>query len=142
MFIRVKSSPNSKGRSVQIVQSQRKGDKITQRIVRHVGMGYDDEEIAALKLLAASIKDKLEQGGQQFLFKPEEITKLGPSKSKYGHEDYIVDLHDLLRSKDLSVAFMRYTEPSTIRWDTLKSSQCFQGHGLLYLKRYRHCKNC
>jgi len=73
MFIRVKSSPNSKGRSVQIVESQRKGDKITQRIVRHVGMGYDEEEIASLKLLAASIKDKLEQGGQQFLFKPEEI---------------------------------------------------------------------
>jgi transposase len=105
MFIRVKSSPNSKGRSVQIVESQRKGGTITQRIVRHVGMGYDDEEIASLKLLAASIKDKLEQGGQQFLFKPEQIRGLSPSKSEYSHKDYIVDLHDLLEEQRLIGGF-------------------------------------
>lgn len=105
MFIRVKSSPNSKGRSVQIVESQRKAGKITQRIVRHVGMGYDEEEIASLKLLAASIKDKLEQGGQQFLFKTEEITRLAPSKREYEHKDYIVDLHHLFEEQRLIGGF-------------------------------------
>ncbi len=63
MFIRVKSSPNSKGRSVQIVD------------------------------------------GQQFLFKPEEITRLAPSKREYGHKDYIVDLHDLFEEQRLIGGF-------------------------------------
>ena len=77
MFIRVKTSPNSKGKSVQIVQSIRKGERVTQKIIRHVGMAYDEDELKKLKLLAESIRMKLEAGAQQFLFKPEEIVKLG-----------------------------------------------------------------
>jgi transposase len=100
MFVRVKTSPNSKGSSVQIVQSVRRGSSVTQKIVRHVGMGYDDDEITSLKVLAQSIKEKLEAGGQQFLFKPEEIVSLGP-KRKYDASDYNVNLGDLFEEQRL-----------------------------------------
>ncbi|NQT66196.1 MAG: IS1634 family transposase [Actinobacteria bacterium] len=95
MFVRVKTSPNSVGKSVQIVQSVRKGERITQKIVRHIGMAYDEDELKKLKSLAQSIKLKLEAGGQEFLFKPEEIVKLGDSGKKYKDSDYIVNVKNL-----------------------------------------------
>lgn len=101
MFIRVKTSPNSVGKSVQIVQSMRKGERITQKIVRHVGMAYDEDELEKLKLLAQSIKMKLEAGAQQFLFKPEEIVKLGESKKQYKDSDYIVNVKNLVEEQRL-----------------------------------------
>ena len=102
MFVRVKTSPNSAGRSVQIVQSVRKADRVSQKIVRHVGMAYDDDELEKLKLLAESIKLKLEAGGQQFLFKPEEIIKLSDSGKKYEDKDYIVNVKDLKEEQRLT----------------------------------------
>ncbi|MCG9479199.1 MAG: IS1634 family transposase [Actinomycetia bacterium] len=102
MFVRVKSSPNSAGRSVQIVQSIRKADRVSQKIVRHVGMAYDDDELSKLKLLAESIKLKLEAGGQEFLFKPEEIVKLGNSGKKYANRDYIVNVKNLKEEQRLT----------------------------------------
>ena len=101
MFIRVKTSPNSKGQSVQIVQSVRKGDSVTQRIVRHVGMAYDETELESLKLLAESIRSKLAANGQEFLFKPEEVTKLAKSKKIYADCDYIVNVVDLIEEQRL-----------------------------------------
>lgn len=100
MFIRVKTSPNSRGKSVQIVQSIRRGERVSQKIVRHVGMAYDDEELEKLKLLAESIRIKLETGNQQFLFKPEEIAKLTNTKT-YADSDYQVNLKDLTEEQRL-----------------------------------------
>ena len=101
MFIRVKTSPNSKGKSVQIVQSIRKGERVTQKIIRHVGMAYDEDELEKLKLLAESIRMKLEAGAQQFLFKPEEIVKLGETKKQYKDSDYIVNVKNLVEEQRL-----------------------------------------
>ena len=101
MFIRVKTSPNSRGKSVQIVQSIRKGERVTQKIIRHVGMAYDEDELKKLKLLAESIRMKLEAGAQQFLFKPEEIVKLGESKKQYKDSDYIVNVKNLVEEQRL-----------------------------------------
>src|SRR5665811_625077 len=102
MFIRVKTSPNSKGQSVQIVQSVRKGDSVTQRIVRHIGMAYDETELESLKLLAESIRAKLAANGQEFLFKPEEVIKLTKSKKIYNASDYIVNVADLIEEQRLT----------------------------------------
>lgn len=101
MFVRVKTSPNSVGKSVQIVQSVRKADRVTQKIVRHIGMAYCQDELEKLKLLAESIKLKLEAGGQEFLFKPEEIVKLGDSGKKYKEQDYIVNVKNLAEEQRL-----------------------------------------
>lgn len=75
MFVRVKTTPNSPRQSVQIVASVRRGDKVTQKIIRHVGIALDDYELGKLKLLAESIRIKLEADGQELLFSPEEIAK-------------------------------------------------------------------
>ena len=102
MFVRVKTSPNSVGKSVQIVQSVRKADRVSQKIVRHIGMAYDQDELEKLKLLAESIKLKLEAGGQEFLFKQEEIVKLGDSGKKYKDSDYIVNVKNLKEEQRLT----------------------------------------
>src|SRR4030066_1956885 len=99
MFIRVKTSPNSRGKSVQIVQSIRKGERVTQKIIRHVGMAYDEDELENLGQLAQSIRMKLEAGAQQFLFKPEEIVKLGGSKKQYKDSDYLVNVKNLVEEQ-------------------------------------------
>ena len=51
MFVRVKSTPNSPRQAVQIVQSVREGDKVRQKILRHVGVAMNDAELARLSQL-------------------------------------------------------------------------------------------
>ena len=51
MFVRVKSTPNSPRQSVQIVESVREGDKVRQKILRHVGIAMNDAELARLSQL-------------------------------------------------------------------------------------------
>jgi len=65
-----------------------------------MGVAYDEDELKKLKLLAESIRIKLEAGGQQFLFKPEEIVKL-KSKEKYADSDYQVNLKNLIEEQRL-----------------------------------------
>jgi transposase len=102
MFVRVKTSNNGATTFVQIVQSIRKGERVSQKIVRHVGVAYDKDELEKLKLLAQSIKLKLEAGGQQFLFKPEEIIKLAGSGKEYPEKDYIVNVVNLKEEQRLA----------------------------------------
>jgi transposase len=104
MFVRVKTNPNSLRRSVQIVHSVRKGKKVSQQIVRHVGIAYDEKELEQLKNLAESIKFKLENTVQPPLFSPEELDRLRnlpirdgiTSKVAESSEAYRVNLKDIL----------------------------------------------
>ncbi len=76
MFVRIKTTPKSPRKSVQIVQSFRIGSKVRQRIVKHIGIAADDNELEELKSLAYSIKTKLELSGALPLYTPGEIEKL------------------------------------------------------------------
>ena len=102
MFIRVKTTPNSPRKSVQLVESVRVGDKVRQKIVKHIGIALDDKELEELKVLGASIKRKLELENTLPLFTPEEIdkeinkAKKRIEKDKYSDEDYIVNIKDLI----------------------------------------------
>lgn len=97
MFIRVKTTPNSPRKSIQIVESNRCGSKVSQKIVRHVGIAMDDNELEQLKHLAAEIIAKMTVSSdgmqQQNIFDnddlvPDDFTfamekaKLGRSKRK------------------------------------------------------------
>ncbi len=73
MFVRVKSTPNSPRKSVQIVESRRVNGKVRQRIVKHIGVAHDEKELEELKALANSIKSKLELDEQLPLYTQEEI---------------------------------------------------------------------
>jgi len=107
MFIRVKSTPNSPRKSVQIVHSQRVGSKVKQKIIKHVGIAVDDKELEELKSLANSIKAQLEAKEQLPLYTPQEIEDLAlrarEKKDKQNstlqeekREDYDVNLLDIL----------------------------------------------
>ena len=52
MFVRVKTTPNSPRRSVQVVESVRSADAVRQRIVRHMGIALDADEEAKLRVMA------------------------------------------------------------------------------------------
>lgn len=56
MFVRIKSTPNSPRKTVQICENFRDGDRIKQRIVRHVGVAKDESHLIELKKLAEQIK--------------------------------------------------------------------------------------
>lgn len=69
MYIRVKTTPNSPRKSVQIVESIRIGTKVKQKILRYVGIAMDDKEEQKLKDLAREIMAKmLIEKEQQSLF--------------------------------------------------------------------------
>ena len=76
MFVRVKSTPNSPRQSVQIVASERLGDKVIQRIIRHVGIALNDEELVHMKELAEFIKAGLEEQSAPALFRPDEFARM------------------------------------------------------------------
>jgi len=101
MFVRIKSTPNSPRKSVQIVQSIRSGDKISQKIIRHVGIAMDDAELEQLKLLAESIKIKLEESGQELLIGPEQMAKIGKEykDKKAKEDDYKVNLKNVVEEQ-------------------------------------------
>lgn len=82
MFVRVKTSPNSPKKSVQIVQSIRKGKSVSQKIVRHVGTALDNNELIKLKELAEYIKAKLESSTNPTLFTPETAAEMAIEAKK------------------------------------------------------------
>lgn len=75
MFVRIKTTPNSPRKSVQIVESVRDGTKIKQRIVRYVGIAMDDQELKRMVELAEHIKSKIEHDHVPTLFGPEEMAE-------------------------------------------------------------------
>ncbi len=56
MFVRVKKDTDRDRYRVQIVQSVRDAGRVRQKVVRHVGIGRNESEVAALKALAETIK--------------------------------------------------------------------------------------
>jgi len=104
MFVRVKSSPNSPRKSVQIVHSERINGKVKQKIIKHIGIAYDENELEELKLYANRLKIELELKSQLPLYSIEEIEtlekKAKESKKeqevKDNREDYEVNLLDLI----------------------------------------------
>ena len=76
MFIRVKTTPNSPKKAVQIVESVRTGNKVSQKIVRHVGTALSDMELLKMKELAQYIKAELEQEASPMLFAPEDLARM------------------------------------------------------------------
>jgi len=104
MFVRVKSTPNSPRKSVQIVHSERINGKVKQKIIKHIGIAYDENELEELKLYANRLKIELELKSQLPLYSVEEVEKLAEKAKeskkeqevKENREDYEVNLLDLL----------------------------------------------
>lgn len=101
MFVRIKSKSKDKyNKSVQLVESKRVDGKVKQKIVKHIGVAYNDEQLDELKLLAKSIQIQLENLNEESLFKPEELIKDLTLEEEidttpYSDEDYNVDIREL-----------------------------------------------
>ena len=100
MFVRVKTTPNSPRKSVQLVESVRTGGKVKQKILRHIGIAMDDDELQRLKELGELVKAKLEAQHQSSLFTPEMTARqvLQARQQQSVDEPIMVDLK-LLREE-------------------------------------------
>jgi transposase len=83
MFVRVKLKSNGK-KSIQIVESYRRADKVSQKIVRHVGQAANEREVEELTRLAKSIIVEMETQRQPCLpfIEPTKLVKELRSKKK------------------------------------------------------------
>ena len=122
MFVRVKSTPKSPRKSVQIVQSTRVNGKVKQTIVKHIGVAANDEELEELKSLANSIKIKLELDTQLPLYTAAEIDKLEkynkkPSKNEKNKNSLVkaINQQDLnINRKDYDVNLLDIIEEDRV----------------------------
>lgn len=103
MFVRVKTTPNSPKKAVQIVENIRVGNKVKQRIIRHIGVALTDEELERLKDLGEFIKASLEKSN---LFSPHDMAQIYIHARKKKEEDkqsLTVDLKNLREEKRIVV---------------------------------------
>jgi hypothetical protein len=100
MFIRVKTSPKTNKKAIQIVESKRIGNKIVQNIIRHIGMASNDEEVEKLKEFAIFVKTKLEQTNQLSFYSIDELIKLNKnSLNTIKEDDYKIDFRESKEEK-------------------------------------------
>lgn len=99
MFVRIKSTPYSPRKSVQIVESRRVEGKIKQVILRHVGVANDEQELLRLKALAEVLAHRMRMEGESAnLFLPEQL----PSRAAKARQ-VPVDVADEMESAPLKV---------------------------------------
>jgi transposase len=101
MFVRVKPKPNGK-KSIQIVESYRRADKVSQKIVRHVGQAATDREVEEMTRLAQSIITEMETEKQPSLpfLDPIKILKKNHQKKESSDSVKIKDLREEQRIID------------------------------------------
>jgi transposase len=87
MFIRIKTTPNSPKKAVQIVESVRDGDRVKQRIIRHIGQAEHEKEIEKLIELAEYAKARMENEHQMSLWPPEELAEMAIKVRREKKED-------------------------------------------------------
>ena len=103
MFVRIKTTPNSPRRSVQLVEGVRDGGKVRQRIVRHIGVAMDEDELERLRRLGEYVKAKLTDERQPALFAPEKIAEqvIRVGRRGDGKQELPVDLKQLVEEQRL-----------------------------------------
>lgn len=82
MFVRVKSTPNSPRKSVQLVESFRENRKPRQRIVRHIGIARNDGEVEILRRMAERVRHEMLHRKQMSVLEEEQ---LGDELIRTGH---------------------------------------------------------
>ena len=109
MYIRVKTTPNSPRKSVQIVEGKRIDGKVKQKIVRHVGIATDDDELERLQDVAAYILAKMEAETKSILpFATVESTAktiIAARKKKQSSKELNVNLVNFQEKERVNIGF-------------------------------------
>lgn len=101
MFSRIKTSPNSPNKSVQLVENFRQDGRVRQRIIRHVGVASDKKELKLLLAMADHIKIKMEYERRPGLFSPEVIEQISAQGVKKEKQEIWVDLEEMKEEQRL-----------------------------------------
>lgn len=94
MYVRV--TPRSSGKSaVQIVESFREGDKVRQKVIRHLGQGINNREVDALKKVAEGIMVEIQQASKRPLLPWQNLEKF------VCPPDTVEEIEDVVKIKHL-----------------------------------------
>jgi len=113
MFIRYRKIDNDKTR-VQIVENYRVKDKITQKVLRHVGTAQNETELEHIKQIAEFLKESLEDQLRPKLFTKEQLPEKKERKSKTNNTrleqmqkelPMIVNLNNIREEKRVTTGF-------------------------------------
>ena len=101
MFVRVNQTPNSPRKSVQVVESRREGHKVKTKILRHVGIALDDQELEKLKSFAQDIITKMtlereQQSAQGSLFEEGNSLSRKPGRPKTKRIEDIIPVNQVI----------------------------------------------
>ena len=101
MFVRKKEKKNGKT-AVQVVESYRRGDKVNQKIVRHVGQAVNEKEIEVLMNLGKAIIEEIKEERQPSLplFKPEKLIDKKEQKAEVEDDVLLKNLKEEQRVID------------------------------------------
>lgn len=136
MFIRTKHDPERSRTRVQIVASVRKGRKVNQKVVRHVGIAHSDAELKELSRLAKMIMEELRvsRSPQMELFTPTEYAELADLVRKAPRPDKLgVDLGDCREEARLSLGLrdVMGTVYAALGWTDLLGARRRSGNRIL-----------
>ena len=137
MFVRVKSTPNSPRRSVQVVESSRVGDRVSQRIVRHIGIALDVDEEAKLRAMAQEFIERTlaERLNADSLFAVESVRR-SPGRPKRQTLQEVAAPQDV-RLADLQEVARRVEGPHEVLgslFDYLHFDRVLDGRGTAMLR--------
>ncbi len=82
VFVRIKRDKNSDRRRIQVVENTRIGKKVKQKIIRHVGIAYNDLEEQKMKDLGEYIVANEISKSQSLLYSPETLAELAIESRK------------------------------------------------------------
>jgi transposase len=107
MFVRYRKTETGKTR-VQIVENYRVGNKVTQKVLRHVGTAKDDRELEHIKKMAEYMKETIEDELRPKLFTKEQLPeKIKKSLLTQTQKELqtLVNLHNLREEKRITTGF-------------------------------------
>ena len=84
MFVRVTTKPGTADKTVDLVESARDGRKVSQRIVRHVGVARTEAQLAKLKELGEVMKVSVQSERQPSLVSPEKLASMAIKAQRTG----------------------------------------------------------
>ena len=100
MFVRIKRDKNSDRRRIQVVENTRIGKKVKQKIIRHVGIAYNDLEEQKMKDLGEYIVANEISKTQSLLYSPETLAELAIEARKISAKKELkVDLLKLVEEQ-------------------------------------------
>jgi transposase len=137
VFVRVKSTPNSPRRSVQVVESSRVGNRVSQRIVRHIGIAVNDDELAKMRTMAEEFieRQSAERLNEGSLF---EVDRVAPRRGRPARQTLqTVAGADQVQLADLVEEARRVEGPHEVLghlYDWLRFDRVLPGRGAAMLR--------